>query len=169
SEVECCGLDGLSRTELLEDGKFVVMGLRSQRQRDLYFRQRKAGLGSVVCVNGSDRGPLTVQLLPCGSIAGRLVDHAGKPVPDAFIACTCESHSSEAANDYVPTDREGRFRANLLPGLKYSMVVMYPRQLRDRYEDLEVDPNQTEELGDLPLAAPRPAHVALAVTGTSAR
>jgi hypothetical protein len=163
SDVECRGLNGLTEAEVLVDGSFTVTELSARRPRDLYFRHRKSGQGRVVSVDRSNVGPLKVELVPCGSVMGRLVDGASKPVPDVYLQFSCIKCKSECV--LGRTDRDGRFRGILLPGQKYSLQALGQGALGQSLPgEFEVDSGQTKDLGDLRLVPQQPKETIAVVT-----
>ena len=109
-DVECYGQSSLSGTESLEDGAFTITGLKTQGQREVIFRQQQKGLCKICTVSASDKGPLVVKLEPCGFVIGRLVDHTGKPVANAFVMFRCDKPNADVSSVWKYTDSDGRFR-----------------------------------------------------------
>ena len=165
--VECSGLNELVReTEFLEDGSFTVTGVGARGERDLYFRHRPSNSGRVCRVRGVDRGPLKVELAPCGSVFGRLSNLVGKPLPNFPMWFIASDYRSEVTIERLRTDEAARFRANLLPGLVYSLLHG-PSQ---NPGEIEVHSNEISDLGDLRCGLPvRPAQERITVAATDSR
>jgi RNA polymerase sigma factor (sigma-70 family) len=144
--VKIIGLTALPEDEVAEGSSFTVVGLNPRRDRSLFFHHSDKDLGKIVTIRGDEIGPLTVQLDPCGSVGGRLVDKKGKAVAGITV-CFSPGYGRP---DVVCTksDREGRFSGRLLPGQKYSLGL---RLLRNVGE-VQVGSGQLKDLGDLPLA-----------------
>jgi RNA polymerase sigma factor (sigma-70 family) len=147
--VEVVGLTALPKEELLDGASFSVKGLNPLCSRELIFLHRQKNLGKALSVRGDEAGPLTVRLDPCGSILGRLVDRGGKPVPEVPLWFTRGGNGLEKT---ATTDGEGRFRAPLVPGQKYSLMHLGPRRLLRNVGAIEVESGQCLDLGDVPLA-----------------
>jgi hypothetical protein len=111
----------------------------------LYFHHQDRELGKVVTIHGDEAGPLTVRLEPCGSIAGRLLDKRGHPVPEARIRLS----GGPGLEFMAVTDREGRFREVLLPGQTYSLGVSSPRAVARPVGGVKVEAGRSQDLGDL--------------------
>jgi RNA polymerase sigma factor (sigma-70 family) len=145
--VEVRGLTATPQDERLDGASFTVTGLNPHGSRRLVLHHREQGLGRVITVRGGEVGPLVVQLLPCGSITGRLVDKGAKPISEPNVYFW---GNADALHVPVEVDGDGRFRAALLPGEKY--LLMRPkgpyRSAKDVVE-FEVGPGQTIDLGDL--------------------
>jgi RNA polymerase sigma factor (sigma-70 family) len=140
------GLSAIPDDDVLEGASFAVMGLNPRRMRDLVFLHRDKALGKSLSIRGDEPQPLTVQLEPCGVIIGRMVDKRGKPVPD-LIVWLGRKDGSVAAE----TDRDGRFRAPVLPGQKHWLGLYSQRRLLRQVGEVEVESGRTQDLGDLPL------------------
>jgi len=140
------GLSAIPDDEVLEGASFAVMGLNPLRTRDLVFLHRDKALGKSLSIRGDEPQPLTVQLEPCGVIIGRMVDRGGNPVPD-LIVCLGRKDGSVVAE----TDREGRFRAPVLPGQEHWLGLLSQRRLLRQVGALEVESGKTRDLGNLPL------------------
>jgi hypothetical protein len=142
------GLTATPNTEVLDGSSFTVEGLSPGHARDLFFHHRGKGLGKVVVVRGEDLGPLTVQLEACGVARGRVVDKDGRPVT-GLKACFVRGAGIDVMAD---TDRDGRFRAALVPGQKYSLMLTTQRRLSKNVDEIDVTSGETKDLGDLSLA-----------------
>jgi hypothetical protein len=147
SGVRAGGLSSGPDMETLAGASFTVGGLSPGRPRELFFHHREKGLSKVVTVRGDEAEPLAVRLEPCGAVLGRLVDKGGAPVSGVTVAV-------RGRYDGVPTtqtDRDGRFRLGLVPGLKYSFGLWGGRRLLREVADLEVESGCCNDLGDLPV------------------
>jgi RNA polymerase sigma factor (sigma-70 family) len=147
SGVEVVGLMAPACDELLNGPVFSVTGLNPRCTRDLSFRHLEKRLGRVLTIPGDETGPLTVQLEPCGTILGRLVDKGGKPVPGVILLF---NRGATSFDESVKTDSDGRFRGSLLPGQKYSIAPFYGnRRLVKEVRELVVESGENRDLGDL--------------------
>ena len=148
--VAVVGLTALPDDEMLEGSSFTVTGLNARSDRELFFHHRGKGLGKILTLRGDETGPLTVQLDPCGSIMGRMVDRDGKPVPGVALLLR---HAGNSTDIVAQTDRDGRFRASLPPGPKYSLQLLSSsHRLLSDVGAIEVESGRSKDLGDLPLA-----------------
>jgi hypothetical protein len=146
--VKVSGLTSMPDSEVLDNASFTVEGLNPRVPRRLAFFHGGRRLGKVLTLRGEQTEALTVRLEPCGVVLGRLVDRAGRPVPGAAPWFGRLDNGLDAR---AQTDAQGRFRADLVPGLKYRLLSSPARLSRDVGE-LEVGPGQTKDLGDLPVA-----------------
>jgi hypothetical protein len=147
--VRVVGLTAMPYDEVLETASFTITGLNARRGRDLTFHHAGKNLGKVLTVPGDETAPLTIQLDPCGSVTGRMVDRGGSPVPGVAM-CFFLLRGASGPNVTATTDREGRFRGALVPREKYLLLLSSHRLLRD-VGRLEVGSAQIKDLGDLPL------------------
>lgn len=140
--VRVCGLTSMPDAEVLESAAFTVEGLNPRVPRLLSFHHEEKRLGKVLTLRGEQTEALTVRLEPCGEVIGRVVDRAGKPVAGMRVWFARPANDLSAL---ATTDPQGRFRATLVPGLKYRV----PRRLTKDFDELEVGPGQVRDLGDL--------------------
>jgi hypothetical protein len=91
---------------------------------------------------------LTVRLEPCGEALGRVADRAGKPVARVRALFYRQENGMSVLAE---TDPQGRFRAALVPGLKYRGRLSTPLRLSEDPGDLEVGPGQVRDLGEVRL------------------
>jgi hypothetical protein len=148
--VRVTGLIAAPDAEVLESASFTILGLNPRRSRDLYFHHEELPLGKFVTLQGDENKPLTVQLVPCGAVIGRIVDKARKPAPDVRVQLTrlVEGYCLTVAK--AVTDADGRFRMDgLVPGAKHMFVLAGSHRLRTDVSELEVRSGQSQDLGEL--------------------
>ena len=104
---------------------------------------------------------MKVQLQPCGSVVGRLVDKGGKPVADTIIYFCRQGYVAFWPGGFqVKTDRDGHFRAEgLVPGQKY-MMTRHVSNLADTLpRAVTVESGKKNELGDLTVTVNDPDRI----------
>ncbi len=147
--VRVIGLTAMADYEILESASFTITGLNPQLTRNLFFLHRGENLGKVLTIHGHETRPLRVQLEPCGTVIGRLVDKAGKPVRGVNVGFCRPVDGYIFLN--TATNVDGRFRmVGLVPGAKYSLTSSRP--LRKELGQVEVESGRSKDLGDLPVA-----------------
>jgi hypothetical protein len=140
--VTVCGLTSMPDAEVLEGAAFTVEGLNPEVPRPLSFYHEEKRLGKALTLRGEQTEALTVRLEPCGEVIGRVLDRAGKPVAGMRV---CFGRPANDRSALAKTDAQGRFRATLVPGLKYRV----PWRLTRDFDELEAGPGQVRDLGDL--------------------
>jgi hypothetical protein len=146
SGVVVVGLAAFPGQVFLDSASFTVRGLNPRSTRNVYFYHAKSELGKILTLRGDEKEPLTVQLEPYGSVVGRLLDKKGKPVPGLGISF---GSMHGLIGDQAETDQQGRFRAQLIPGLEYRLYP--PRPLLRDNQTVVVETSQVKDLGDLTL------------------
>jgi hypothetical protein len=134
----------------LKSASFTVRGLHPQRTRELYFYHKEKNLGRYLELRGEQSEPLKIELQPCGSVVGRLIDKGGKPVAGTVIHFCRRGYVAFWPGGFdVKTDKDGRFRAEgLVPGQKYTMN-RNTANIADTLPEVTVDSGQKKDLGDL--------------------
>jgi protocatechuate 3,4-dioxygenase beta subunit len=134
----------------LKSASFTVRGLHPERTRQLYFYHKEKNLGRYLELLGEQIEPLKVQLQPCGSVVGRLVDKGGKPVADTVIYFCRQGYVAFWPGGFqAKTDGDGRFRAEgLVPGQKYTMN-RNTDNIADTLPQVVVESGKRKDLGDL--------------------
>ena len=78
----------------------------------------------MILLPGSESGPLTVTLQPCGSFLGRAIDAKGMPRPNVRVDVSVDAKPWGRGHQSVRTDSDGRFRiTGLLAGLSYALYM----------------------------------------------
>jgi hypothetical protein len=145
-------IDGLGPGGVVKGAEFIVRGLnpRAPTGRWLIFHHKGKDLGFFLKELPAEKAdPFTVQLQPCGSVSGRIVDPDGEPV--AGVRCNGGVRGRGWIALEVTTDRNGRFHAKgLVPGLGY--WILRPKVARAaRLVEFEVEPGKHKDLGDIKL------------------
>jgi hypothetical protein len=150
-DVECVGLNGLERVDIIKGGSFTVLALDGQTERVLCFRQVKRKLGRVYHLPGNAQGPVQIELYPLGTITGHLLDQAGKLVANALCQFECQGSTNQIL---LITDGEGAFRLEAFPDVKYSWSGCW---LANNPGEIVLRSNETRDLGNLiQSATPKP-------------
>jgi hypothetical protein len=146
SGVNVIGLTAMPDYDVLETESFTLTGLNSRLTRDLFFHHRDQNLGKVLTINGDETRPLKVQLEPCGTVIGRLVDKAGKPVLGVNLGLFRSGDGYSFLN--TVSDAHGGFRMEgLVPKAKYSLSSS--RRLLKDVGQVEMESGGSKDLGDL--------------------
>jgi RNA polymerase sigma factor (sigma-70 family) len=147
--VNVAGLTAMPDDELLETPSFNVTGLNPRHTRTLVFHHTRKGLGKVLTVRGDETKALTVQLDPCGSALGRLVDQRGKPVPELEVGFV---RGTNGPAILAKTDRDGRFCVSLVPLQRYSLRPSSSGRLLRDVGEVAVESGHSKDLGELTMA-----------------
>jgi RNA polymerase sigma factor (sigma-70 family) len=138
-----------SRPQPLTGSRFTATALDLLRPRSFYFYHPGKRLGASVVLRGDEEQPVTVKLQPCGCVTGRLVGAKGQPCQDWPIYGRSEDSYMSISTSrwwqlYVSgrTDKQGRFRIDLIPGVQYHIHVVpaVPYTLK---------PGETKDLGEM--------------------
>jgi RNA polymerase sigma factor (sigma-70 family) len=139
-----------SRPQPLAGSRFTANALDPRHPRQLFFYHREKHLGAAVQVRGDEEKPLTVRLQPCGIVTGRILDSKGHPYPEWSIYGQSESKYMSITTGrwwelYVSgrTDKEGRFRIDLIPDVKYHIPIGAQNHVST------LKPGETKDLGDI--------------------
>jgi protocatechuate 3,4-dioxygenase beta subunit len=150
--VRVVGLIPTPEDEVLESASFTVTALNPRRCRDLYFHHEKLGLGKFLTIQGDETKPLAVQLEPCGTVVGRILDKAGKPMPGVNVGFLRHADYYTLTVSAAATDANGRFHLEgLVPGPKYSFTHNSSRRLLKDVGEMQVESGRSKNMGDLAL------------------
>jgi hypothetical protein len=135
----------------LKSATFTVLDLHPARTRDLFFYHRGKNLGRFLQIRGDQGEPLKVELQPCGSASGRVVDKDGKPVSGLHFSFCRGINPLGGCRVDLETDREGRFRAEgLVPGQKYYLRRPHEANVVDsNLREVTVKPGEKIDIGDV--------------------
>jgi hypothetical protein len=153
-------------SEPLKTAAFTVKGLEPNRARLVQFAHAAKRLAGFAVIYPEDKDPLTVRLVPAGTLTGRLVTPQGRPLAGLEIASlfadpparrggTKEGPLDGSFPPGVRSGKDGRFRiAGLAPGLKYNLGVTkepgYRLQISGKgVQGLTIRPGETKDLGDV--------------------
>jgi hypothetical protein len=142
--------------ETLDRDEFTVRGINPRANRPLVFYHKDKNLGFYLKeLRGEAPERLVVQLQPCGSASGRIVDADGMSI--AGLRIHVMGHAlritGEAGGGWqtITTNAQGRFRAEgLVPGQEY-VVWEYGQNasLPRVYAPVVVEPGKHKEMGDI--------------------
>jgi RNA polymerase sigma factor (sigma-70 family) len=147
--VTVSGLSQLFDAETLKGAEFTVRRInpRAPGGRPLNFYHKGKNLGFFLKELPAEKAdPFTVQLQPCGSVSGRIVDQDGEPVAEA--RCRGGLGSPTSLSLELTTDKQGRFRVEgLVPGVEY--WIMRPKVVATLLVQFKVEAGKHKDLGDL--------------------
>src|SRR5579883_1885345 len=137
--------------------EFTVYGLKDGEIRTVVAMHEEKHLAGSLPLKGDEKGRLVLKLQPWGAVAGRLVSSDGQPlrgvdvtmrrVGDKLFDPLVGYHRTR----FFQTDKDGKFHIDaLVPGMKYTMRAMHKGRLEGIvFEDLQVKPGETKDLGDV--------------------
>jgi hypothetical protein len=135
---------------------FEVRALGPEDKRGLIFVHDAKKLAGAYVVQPGEEGPLKIQLQPCGTLTGRLVDRDAVPQPRFPMECDRPYEGGDFRYEYgalqglIRTDKDGRFQASgLVPGLKYSLTLRKAGKNATSVKDVIVKAGETRDLGDV--------------------
>jgi RNA polymerase sigma factor (sigma-70 family) len=142
-----------------------VRAIDPTRPRRVYVYQFDRKLVGSTWLKGDEVGPMTVRLVPWGTIVGRVLDPEGNPLASQAANQINPSLTTpefegltrpNPVNSPIRTDKDGRFRIEaLVPGLRYSQTLGRSRN-DPGFKDVVVAPGEVKDLGDLKPPTPRP-------------
>jgi RNA polymerase sigma factor (sigma-70 family) len=152
-------------TYAVANAETKVYALDPAKPRSLVVFHEERNLAGTITVRGDEAGPLTVQLAPAATVAGRVLDAEGQPIAGAQVTL---SHGGDSARELdrflaqrrgpARTGADGRFQiSGVVPGLsiglqlrKGSTALTFPRPEKPP----QLTAGQTLDLGEM-RATPR--------------
>jgi RNA polymerase sigma factor (sigma-70 family) len=136
-------------------GHFTLGGLTAGQQYVLDVTVAKRPILArvvVPTVKNQKPAPLEIRLEPAATLALRVVDENGKPVPDAVVDFQLpvgdDRNSFWIITDFA--DGNGRFNIPcLLPNVDYTLIVWAPGYTGTDRQRVRAEPGQTCNLGDV--------------------
>ena len=160
--------DLFSSTEYPQSStKVEIHALDPSRPRRVIVRHPGRKLIGTVYLKGAEAGPITLQLQPYGTIAGRVVDDEGRPMGGVRLTSAGGSYPKRPAEQGILPGgnmgigiligKDGRFRVEgLVPGLEYGGSGFDGKMTGgELFRDVAVAPGEVKDLGDLKLIAPK--------------
>jgi RNA polymerase sigma factor (sigma-70 family) len=136
--------------QTLTTDTFIVTGLNPRRSRSLLFYHKEKNLGFYKVIDGNESGPLKIQLQPCGTATGRIVDRDGQPVPEWTLRFCRGTLIGPGAGPEAKTDKDGRFHVTgLVPGQKYSLTAANSDKGHLRADPFTLKTGEAKNLGDV--------------------
>lgn len=140
-----------------EGDRFKIVGYVETEARHIVVYYPGQNLVGFHDLSGTPPATLTITLHPAASIAGRVLDEEGLPVPRVQIRCE--------DTRLVTTDADGRFEIKgIIPGKKYSGRAFPMRRemnrppfgFADLFTDVTAKEGETKQLGDVRLKQKNP-------------
>jgi hypothetical protein len=159
------------------ESRFTIAGCFPSETRRLFLYQPARNLVASFDLTGIPPESPQITLRPGGTIAGRVLDQEGHPMPNVDISGSWGSLRVSAGHladiernrgmmvpsgpgQYFSTDADGRFEVKgIIPRFKYTGFVMVPRRFGNRllperltvFTDVTVKAGETKQLGDMRL------------------
>jgi protocatechuate 3,4-dioxygenase beta subunit len=144
----------------LRDASCTVYALDPTEPRTVVIFHVERKLAGTLTVRGDEKEPLSVRLVPTGTLAGRLLDADGQPVAGVHVDLTAADgtvrelyRQLRERGESVRTDRDGRFRlTGLVPGVKFGLSLRQGSTFlvgEPRIGMKEVKPGQSLDLGEV--------------------
>jgi hypothetical protein len=149
--------------EETRDGGFRAIGMRSGQPRFIQAIDVERGLAGAVSIHGDEKEPVELKLQPWGSVRGRLIDEAGKPLAGVRLISFHYGNTPEELFKIragfwpemsdIRTDNQGNFcMTGLVPGMRYSVAHLDGRTLQGYvFHELSVTSGEKKDLGEIGL------------------
>jgi RNA polymerase sigma factor (sigma-70 family) len=146
----------------LKDADCPVVGLDPQQPRQIALLHVERKLAALVTVRGDEKDSPTVRLAPTGTVTGRLLDDAGKPLVGAdirvrYVEDAARSVAMGSGRAKIQSDKEGRFRVEgVIPGAKFNLTYVRAGESFTEVKQTERGPFKSDEKADLGDLAVKP-------------
>lgn len=147
--------------------RFEIHALDPSKPRRVVITHEGRKLIGSIYLKGDEAGPITVRLVPWGTVAGRIIDDEGKPRKGMFIgSAEGSTNPHPETDDILPgitsphgirVGDDGRFRVEgLVPGFRYHATVRAGFEASgDLFTNLTTTPGEVKDLGDLKVQPPK--------------
>lgn len=136
------------------------------RPVQFYLLHKNRKLCAAITLKGDEKGPVAVKLQACGSVSGRVVDHAGKPVKGANVMFQM---TDSVADDLlgqklhreatvVATDADGQFAFSpMFADVEFDLIVSLPgfRSGAAESKRVTLKPGEAKDAGEFKLRDPK--------------
>jgi RNA polymerase sigma factor (sigma-70 family) len=146
----------------LPAAQFTFTAVDVDRPQPFFFWHHEKKLGAVATFKGDKVEGLTVKLQRLGVITGRLLDPDGEPLAGRHLSGYVEDGQLNIRHGWagffrVTADKDGRFRAEVIPGVKVGAYFQVSSgRLGDKvFQKLTLEPGQVHDVGDVKVN-PRP-------------
>jgi RNA polymerase sigma factor (sigma-70 family) len=145
----------------LSTAEFALAPVDLDRPQPFFFTHHEKKLGAAVLVKGDRTDGLTIQLQPLAVITGRLLDPDDVPLAGREVSGYLENGQLNVRHGWfgffrATTDNNGRFRAEVIPGVKVSasFVEKQGRLGKQVFRNLTLKPGQVHDVGDVKVDPP---------------
>ncbi|MEM9660559.1 MAG: carboxypeptidase-like regulatory domain-containing protein, partial [Planctomycetota bacterium] len=160
------GVVGRERWSSVAESECEIVALARGEERTVLLHQPDRRLGKALQISAADSpDELVVELEPCVTFRGQLVDDNQQPISGARIRVSPRPGGDFSPElELVATDEEGRFEhAGVLPGTSYRVMAASTRTgFATLADDLAVSPGETVDLGTIDVTSderPEPERV----------
>jgi RNA polymerase sigma factor (sigma-70 family) len=132
----------------------------------LYLLHKERKLCGGVRVNGDEKGPVAVKLVPCGGVTGTVVDHTGKAVKGAVVTYQMTDYTANdllkqkllRGENEVRTDADGKFTfPALFSDVEFGVYASTPgfRSGAAFHGGVVLKPGEAKDVGELKCREPK--------------
>ena len=130
-----------------------ILGIDPKTPRVVYFYHPARNLATAMTAQRGSKRAEPLQLLPAGTLRGRLIDNSGKPVPSVVVMIQPTALKTAQPVAIGQTDAEGHFETSrFVPGMEFNLIVQDKQMASVR-----LDAGEVRDLGELVVQRPTAA------------